>query len=98
MRILDATFKAPAPPVAVELALAPLPVALPLAFGPEGVAVADPDPVSDVVVDVELALEVELVLAVEFERTAQILAGIVEKAVFVSIALAGSTCGVNSLL
>lgn len=54
MNTVDATFKAPAAPVAV--ALAPLPVALPLAFGPEGVAVADPDPVSDVVVEVELAL------------------------------------------
>lgn len=65
----------------MAVALAPLPVALPLAFGPEGVAVADPDPVSNVVVDVELALEVELALAVEFERTAQILAGMVENAV-----------------
>lgn len=81
MKTVDATFKAPAPPV--DTAFTPLPVALPLVFGPAGVAVAEPDPVSNVVVDVELALEVELVLAVEF-RTAQISAGIVEKAVFIS--------------
>lgn len=78
---MDATFKAPAAPLGVALAALPAVVALPLAFGPEGVAVADADPVIDVVVKVELALEVELVLAVPLERMAHILAGMVEKAI-----------------
>jgi hypothetical protein len=71
---LEATFIAAAEPLAVALAPLPAVVALPLAVGPEGVAVADPDPF------VELVVVEELALAVPFAKMAQIFAGIAPKA------------------
>ena len=76
MNKVDATFITPALPLLVALAALPAVVALPLAVGPLGVAVADPDPL------VELVVVVELALAVPFDKTAQIFAGMAPKAVY----------------